>query len=215
MSVKRPRDNSDVSQQPRPVPKKNKGFSVGPTNLPDGTYRRKTQKIKNDLIQKAKVKKAYQKIREQELANAPRINYDEAKVQDEQHEAAVSRDAAAEDSHGVELHPDRQAMLEEREAEETALREKREQQKGRKYTGEEKPRRRRQKPSVYSKEAEEAERRRLALQERAKRREERERERQAMARARRPGADGKMRLGRQSKALLSRIQRIVKDDQKN
>ena len=42
--------------------KKRKGFSVGPANLPDGTYRRKVTKIKETLIHRAKVKKQYSKI---------------------------------------------------------------------------------------------------------------------------------------------------------
>ena len=44
-----------------PSVKRCKGFSVEPASLPDGTYRRKTPKIKNALIQKAKIRKAYAK----------------------------------------------------------------------------------------------------------------------------------------------------------
>merc|ERR1712230_280016 len=51
MSLKRSRHEVSEDAQPK---KKRKGFSVGPANLPDGTYRRKTQKIKSDLMQKAR-----------------------------------------------------------------------------------------------------------------------------------------------------------------
>lgn len=51
-------DPSAVSQA-----KKRKGFRVGPENLPDGAWRRKNTKIKEELIHKAKIKKAYKKIK--------------------------------------------------------------------------------------------------------------------------------------------------------
>ncbi|EPS36567.1 hypothetical protein H072_9901 [Dactylellina haptotyla CBS 200.50] len=52
---------------------KRKGFSVGPSNLPDGTYRRKTQKIKQTLIHRAKLRKGLEKIKRDEgISNAPR-----------------------------------------------------------------------------------------------------------------------------------------------
>ncbi|KAI9671694.1 MAG: hypothetical protein M1831_003222 [Alyxoria varia] len=64
-STKRPRTDSSTSH-PEPQKKKaRKGFSVGPDNLPDGTYKRKVQKIKQDLIHKAKVKKQYAKVKKQ------------------------------------------------------------------------------------------------------------------------------------------------------
>ncbi|KAI4603303.1 hypothetical protein KJ359_006096 [Pestalotiopsis sp. 9143b] len=47
------------------------GFRVGPDNLPDGPWRRKVTKIKNDLIQKAKLKKQYKKIKARELQKQP------------------------------------------------------------------------------------------------------------------------------------------------
>ncbi|EFQ33211.1 hypothetical protein CGRA01v4_08737 [Colletotrichum graminicola] len=49
--------------------KKRKGFRVGPDNLPEGPWRRKVEKKKLELIHKAKVKKAYAKIKERELAS--------------------------------------------------------------------------------------------------------------------------------------------------
>ena len=46
MSAKRSRDIDAKSEEQRstePPVKKKKGFSVGPANLPDGTYRRKSK----------------------------------------------------------------------------------------------------------------------------------------------------------------------------
>ncbi|GAW24628.1 hypothetical protein ANO14919_142190 [Xylariales sp. No.14919] len=65
-SKKRQIDGDDGSG---PAAKKHrKGFRVGPENLPDGPWKRKVDKIKKDLIHKAKVKKAYKKIKTTELA---------------------------------------------------------------------------------------------------------------------------------------------------
>ncbi|KAK1674818.1 hypothetical protein BDP55DRAFT_666391 [Colletotrichum godetiae] len=47
--------------------KKRKGF--GPNTLPEGPWRRKVEKKKIELIHKAKIKKAYAKIKERELAS--------------------------------------------------------------------------------------------------------------------------------------------------
>lgn len=41
MAPKRTRDG-DAAPKSDPATKKRKGFSVGPANLPDGTYRRKS-----------------------------------------------------------------------------------------------------------------------------------------------------------------------------
>ncbi len=40
MTLKRPHTDGEMTQEDGPR-KKRKGFSVGPANLPDGTYRRK------------------------------------------------------------------------------------------------------------------------------------------------------------------------------
>ncbi|KAI0859999.1 hypothetical protein F4860DRAFT_232986 [Xylaria cubensis] len=67
-SKKRPIESDDA---PGPAAKKHrKGFRVGPENLPDGAWRRKVDRIKKDLIHKAKVKKAYKKIKTTELATS-------------------------------------------------------------------------------------------------------------------------------------------------
>ena len=69
--------------------------------------------------------------------------------------------------------------------------------------------RKRQKGSRYAKEEALAEQRREAVEERQRARASREKDRRAMAKARKPGRDGKMKLGRQSNVLLDRVKRLV------
>lgn len=70
-SAKRPHDSSHHHQNTNHQPPKKHpargGFSVGPANLPDGTWKRKTDKIKKLLIHKAKIRKQYDKVRRREL----------------------------------------------------------------------------------------------------------------------------------------------------
>ena len=217
---KREETNSD---QPE---KKRKGFSVGPANLPDGTYRRKTQKIKDDLIQKAKVKKAYAKLKTHEDdGDATVPKYDPfAEAEDPTRPIAPVR-AVVEDEEDTEqlnaagYHPARQAMLEQQEEPELPQRNQRRQER--------KPRRNHtgpagnhdrdnpnmtslnSRPVRYKKDFEQAEERKVQLAAQQKAREMRDKERKAMMKAKRPGKDGMQKLGRQSGVLLSRVQRLV------
>jgi len=61
----------------------------------------------------------------------------------------------------------------------------------------------------YEKESKIALQKREEADRRRKDREEKIRDRKAMAKAKRPGTDGKRRLGRESKVLLGRVRRIV------
>ncbi|KAJ5082498.1 hypothetical protein N7532_011541 [Penicillium argentinense] len=200
MAPKRSRDAENGpghrTEQPE---KKRKGFSVGPANLPDGTYRRKTQKIKTDLIQKAKVKKAYAKIKAEENAAGKRkFIYDTYREED---------GATKDDDNGEspELHPDRVAML-NKPSPEPAPKPKPER---RPKDKDGKRRERKPKPSAFAKEIEIAEQRKRAAEARRKEREAKQKDREDMARAKRPDQFGKRRLGRESKVLLSRVQRMV------
>ena len=208
MDSKRSRP-SENSPEPKHTKKKKKGFQVGPENLPDGTYRRKSkspivqsrwnvrsysveaQKIKNDLIQKAKVKKAYAKIKAQQSQHA--------------HPALMPSDEIGpqQEPASMELHPSRQAMLnpsEQRETyiESTMANSEATQQRTR-------PRKRPQ----FSKEAELGEQKRRAVEVRKKQSHEREKDRRAMLKAKRKNKDGKVKLGRQSKVLLNRVKRMT------
>ncbi|KAL6708037.1 hypothetical protein ACN47E_003471 [Coniothyrium glycines] len=201
MALKRPHDGND-----KPASRKfKKGFQVGPANLPDGTHRRKVQKIKKDLIHKAKLKKDYAKLKEREDADdaAPRKSvYDrEASSSD----AEESSEPAPEPS--LEPHPDRVKMLE------SAPKDKDEHREG---FGQ---RQRRPRPQPFMKEAaiaqkktEEAEARQKAREEadreRAQKIAERERFRKTMAKAR-GGPNGQRKLGRESTVLLAKAQRLM------
>ncbi|KAL2813716.1 hypothetical protein BJX63DRAFT_213472 [Aspergillus granulosus] len=206
MAPKRPRDADSTSsnvkhQSETPASKKRKGFTVGPANLPDGTYRRKAQKIKADLIQKAKVKKAYAKVKAAELA-APKPKQFYLRREEEENK---SEDAEKQDTEpaSLELHPDRQAMLDTRDSGPERGGE------GADGSGRGRGRGRKHKRSAFAKELEIAEKRKQAAEKRREEREFRQKDREAMARARRPDQHGKRRLGRESKVLLSRVQRLV------
>ncbi|GFF30085.1 hypothetical protein IFM61606_05465 [Aspergillus udagawae] len=204
--AKRSRDadaNPEEKRTTEPPVKKRKGFSVGPANLPDGTYRRKAQKIKSDLIQKAKVKKAYAKIKAEELASAPkRPTY--ATEEDVESENAKGDNAVDPAPASLELHPDRQAMLNEPVPERPPRPER-----AQDHDPHERRKRRKPKPSAFAKEMEIAEKRRKEAERRREEREFKMKDREAMARARKPAPDGKKRLGRESTVLLNRIQHMV------
>ncbi|KAA6408518.1 MAG: hypothetical protein FRX48_07600 [Lasallia pustulata] len=203
MSGKREHENLGHGDRSSTTTKKpKKAFSVGPANLPDGTYRRKVKKIKQDLIHKAKVKKSYVKIKQRELQDSRQTR-----------SSGLSGVADTEPA-GLELHPARQAMLgqPEKTQEEPAKPEDRPRER----------RPKRPKPVPFSKEArqgqerkEEAERRRKAIEEADMQRqgkvEERERFRRAMAKARTGGRNGQRKLGRESKVLLEKVKRVVSE----
>ncbi|PYH79091.1 hypothetical protein BO82DRAFT_137717 [Aspergillus uvarum CBS 121591] len=202
MALKRTRDETNREEKrPADAPvKKRKGFSVGPANLPDGTYRRKTQKIKSDLIQKAKVKKAYAKIRDEALAAAPPKPIYTADEDDNKEGEEEEVEPAS-----LELHPDRMAMLNEPEPEPKPA--QRADNSGRDARGGRRVRK--PKPSAFAKEMELAEKRQQEAERRREQREFRQKDREAMARAKKPDQSGKRRLGRESTVLLSRVQRMV------
>lgn len=152
------------------------------------------------MIQKAKVKKAYAKIKAQELASGkPKSVYD--KYQEEDGEI---KDEDEEKT--TELHPARVAMLNKPSSPspEPAPRPER-----RPRDNDTKRRERKPRPSAFSKEMEIAEQRKKAAEARRKEREAKQKEREDMTRAKRPDQFGKRRLGRESTALLTRIQRMV------
>ena len=199
-----------------PEQKQRKGFSVGPQSLPDGTYRRKTQKIKDDLIQKAKVKKAYAKVKSNATEEHATVQaYDPyAESVDptrHAHEDASDRENAHDTEIGGEIHPERQAMLDQLEIVEPEFvprrnrdrkprtEQPRDNEKNANFT----------KPIRFQKEYALAEVKKTDIAERQAAREQRDKERRAMTKAKKPGKDGKPKLGRQSDVLLSRVQRLV------
>lgn len=107
----------------------------------------------------------------------------------------------------LELHPDRQAMLEGQDSQ-IQLHEEEFSQRRRTDASTKNLRR---KPSGYKKEMEAATQRRIEFEAKRQARGARERDRKAMTKAKRPGKDGKVKLGRQGNVLLSRIQRMTKE----
>lgn len=159
------------------------------------------QKIKLDLIRKAKVKKSYSKLKQREqLGTSKPVSYAPAFPEEEETPASL------------ELHPDRQAMLDEPQGQLPlqGLSERRTRQKRNSMA----------KPIPFRKEAqlaqqriEERELRQKQIEENNQQRqakiEERERFRKAMAKARAGGKDGQRKLGRESKVLLEKVQRMM------
>jgi hypothetical protein len=158
------------------------------------------QKIKSDLIQKAKVKKAYAKIKAQEEAKQAVTN--DTPVSDH-----VTEDVPEPAS--LELHPDRKAMVEADEMRES----QQEPLPGRNRGDRDRTtnRHRVAKHSRYQKELELGAQRKAQEEARHLAREARERERRAMGKAKKPGKDGKAKLGKQGGVLLSRIQRMAEE----
>jgi len=223
MAVKRSRDDVENAVVDPPAKKKKKGFSVGPAHLPDGTYRRKVQKIKKDLIQKAKVKKAYAKIKARELALAPSPTKQfQFPVRDEEL-PTVEGHRNEEDSPlhhrrldspilppaTLEIHPDRQALLNEASPAPESTPDQSKRQRPTDHPARRPPPKRRPKPSAFAKDIEIAERRREEREARRKDQELKAQEREAMTKAKRPDRFGQRRLGRESKVLLSRVQRLM------
>lgn len=235
MSKRKHEDST--AEEPRKKQPKTHGFSVGPANLPDGTYRRKTQKIKNDLISKAKVKKAYAKVKahedeEEEVRYDPYTEVEDPTRPAQPAQEQVKEDAGSEDQPQAptnEIHPDRQAMLDTPEEFIRPSTQPVRQQKarrGRNNMGDEesnanlsalgergsRPReapRDSTRPIRYQKEFEQAEEKKTQEAARLSAQKQRKREREAMTKAKKPGKDGKQKLGRQSDILLSRVKRLV------
>jgi hypothetical protein len=163
------------------------------------------------------VKKAYAKIKAAEEESTPaRSSYysyaDEPSARNDNDGAAngSAQPAAA----SLELHPDRIAMLNTEEPAETVnnnntIRRRGMDRDGNNQTEQHGRRKRRPKPSAFAKEIDIAEKRRQAAEARQKERESKAKEREVMVRAKRPDQFGNRRLGRESKALLSKVQRIV------
>jgi len=203
-----PKRDHDDDAAARPSKKHRPGFKVGPDNLPDGIHRRKgictsnkcfasqltmmttVMKIKKDLIQKAKVKKSYAKIKALE-PTTPSV-------------FPTEPEAEVEEPKTQELHPERQAMLDApRQATPPPV-------QGRQT----------RRPAYFEKEKAfadqqkaEAEARRAEFERRDKEKkekiEERERFRRAMAKARTGGKNGQRKLGKESKVLLEKVKRMV------
>ncbi|KAI9171018.1 hypothetical protein HJFPF1_00497 [Paramyrothecium foliicola] len=207
MSSKRPAETSEAGLEAK---RPRHGFRVGPENLPDGPWRRKVTKIKKELIHKAKVKKAYAKIKAREEQT-----HENASQPEPSGEHAVDEKPGSEETE-EQLHPTRKLMLKDEDvaqASATGARNEEPQSDGH--------RRRTRRPGYYDKQLKKAEEQRSEVE--AKRREfqrrqeererkmaERERYKKAMAKTR--DKNGKKKLGREGNLLLDKVKRIVAQD---
>lgn len=189
------------------------------------TCHRAVTKIKKDLIQKAKVKKQYAKVKAQEESSKretkpsqlgnPAAEDPSATEHREQEKHSPDQDEAA------GLHPSRQLMLKDEEAAQAGAAAAEDESGGdaaqsqRHSDGQ---RRRTRRPGYYDKQLKKAEERRAEAEARAqeaqRRREERERriaerERHRRAMAKTVGRDGKKKLGRESTILLDKVKKLV------
>ncbi|KAK4662857.1 hypothetical protein QC763_602655 [Podospora pseudopauciseta] len=225
MAPKRPNEDGDAADKFTKKPRQ--GFRVGPDNLPDGAWKRKVTKIKKDLITKAKIKKKYSKIKAAhaseptpalpELPPSPIIHPAGAPSEPTPNSPSPTGPAPEPD-----LHPDRLHLLTTDEppnpnanAPDFPPLPKR--NNGDRSRGKNQKQR---KPDYYEKELAKAaelkakqEARNAEFARRQKEREDRIKQREKwqrqMDKAKRPDKNGKMRLGRESKILLEKVERLV------
>ena len=151
------------------------------------------------MIHKAKVKKTYAKIKEREQTeNSPAFN-----------PYAATEEGP---SPNLELHPERQAMLEK---EDEIPRSEQQEPDGKpiRTKARSKPRPFEWESRLAEQKREEARAKQLVFEasnkERQEKAEERERIRRAMVKARKPDRNGQRKLGRESKLLLERVKKMV------
>lgn len=171
------------------------------------------QKIKKNLIQKAKLKKEYAKLKKREPVAPARSVYDRDGEENDENEQGEEQLHASgpRPEPTLEPHPDRLKLL-ERDSPSPEPSSVRDFQ----------PKPKRPRPQTYKKETdfarkrkEEAEARQRARQEADKARQqklaERELFRKTMAKARNGGPHGQRKLGRESTVLLAKVKRLVGD----
>ncbi|KAF3767998.1 hypothetical protein M406DRAFT_338658 [Cryphonectria parasitica EP155] len=114
MAPKRPHQDIDPSTDAsNPEPKKRKGFRVGPENLPDGAWRRKNTKIKEDLIHKAKIKKAYKKVKAEVEQQQQQQEKTVSQQQQQQQQTNDNNNDNTQQEAESQIHPERQALLDD------------------------------------------------------------------------------------------------------
>ena len=186
--------------------KHSSAFQVGPANLPDGTRKRKADRIKEALIQRAKIKQDFEKVKKRKLQDGEdgeNVSRRDVYEENEEVENEVATSAAP--------HPDRQALMDApalpQEDEDHGARRRDRRQK-------------RPRENPYSKQItwaqkqkEEADQRRQEREEAERQRQQKIKDREKMQRmirkAKRPTVDGKRKLGRESGFLLEKVKRMV------
>ncbi|GAB1740081.1 hypothetical protein NU219Hw_g5000t1 [Hortaea werneckii] len=230
MAEKRKADESRPVADYRPGKKKQKqkgGFQVGPANLPDGTYKRKTQDIKKSLIERAQIKKDYAKLKKQgQITDKDQsLPVPASLAADQEKQAQESKSPEADEEPEAGPHPDRQQLIDKAASPHGADPKSggEEEEPRQRDRSSRKPRRPKHQPFQREHEAAlkrkaEAEERRKAREEAERQRqqkiEERERFRKAMAKARQGGPNWQRKLGRESNVLLERVKKMVGEDGK-
>jgi hypothetical protein len=154
------------------------------------------QKIKHKLVRKAELHKELTRARKQEAVTEP------------------------EEPASLDLHPDRQALIDAAGDEPKEPQEPQEPSAA-KFVPR-LPRQQWSKPNPYARESQEAKKRREDTEareqayqkadlERKKKMQDRDRMRRAVANARKPGRDGKKKLGREGAVLLEKIKKMIGD----
>ena len=146
------------------------------------------------------MKKAYAKVKAREQQQ-----------QQQQNDARAIDPPSIESNHiaSLDLHPDRRAMLDGLTPHRPTNRDGLDGDSSSPSFPKQRHRRKTQPTPRYARDTEAAKELEAGRQERIKAREVRDADRRAMRKAHRPGKDGKMRLGRQSKVLLDRARRSL------
>ncbi|KAI6912507.1 hypothetical protein KC318_g1990 [Hortaea werneckii] len=231
MAEKRKAEESRPVADYRPGKKKQKqkgGFQVGPANLPDGTYKRKTQDIKKSLIERAQIKKDYAKLKKQgQITDKDQsLPVPASLASDQEKQAQESKSPEADEEPEAGPHPDRQQLIDKAASPQGADQvpggeeEKEPRQRDRSSRKVRRPKHQpfqREHEAALKRKAEAEERRKAreeAQRQRQQKIEERERFRKAMAKARQGGPNGQRKLGRESNVLLERVKKMVGEDGK-
>jgi hypothetical protein len=183
-------------------------------------------RIKKQLIHKAKVKKAYAKIKEREQPNLAKdlkpyqtqeAEESEEDAEDEEQAEEAGEEAAEDQEPPKEkMHPTRHLMLKDEDNAQTGAGKGDRDASG--AVSRDGERRRTRRPGYYDKQLKKAEERRAEAEQRAneiqQRREERarklaERERFKKAMAKTRDKDGKKKLGRESVLLLDKVKKMM------
>ncbi|KAK0745153.1 hypothetical protein B0T21DRAFT_408199 [Apiosordaria backusii] len=235
MAPKRANDDSEASADRAKKPRQ--GFRVGPDNLPDGAWKRKVTKIKKDLITKAKIKKQYSKIKAAHTSTSegPTPTIPELPPSPTHHPTTSDQTPAASESDSKqksseaeeppaspspELHPSRLHLLTTDEAPNPNASAPDFPPLPKRNNGD-RSRNKKRKPDYFEKELSKAaelkakqEARQAEFARRQKEKEDRirqrERWRRQMDKAKRPDKKtGKVKVGRESRILLEKVERLV------
>jgi hypothetical protein len=185
-------------------------FQVGPANLPDGTRKRKADRIKQALIDRAKIRQDFEKTKKRRLQEEQDT---EEVLRRDVYEEAEDDDTPKADVSAAP-HPDRQALI-DGTAEPPQHEDDGDYQSRRRDRGQRRPRENpyAKQMSWAQRQKEEADRRTEERETANRQREEKIKDREKMQRmiwkAKRPTLDGKRKLGRESEFLLKKVKRLV------